>query len=183
MPTTTRQKAAKPASAGRRGPSPSSLIRKRAKGAGGAGVGGLGSSGLRSVGRSLLADDRHQVPLELGRRVQLLDRCGQQVGGRAQPLQALAAGPAAGQMLFERGRLGGGQRAERVGREVVVALGAAAVIHLFCAHAVRPSIASGEIASAISARIFSRPSRIRPFTVPSGWLIISAISLWLKPPK
>ena len=32
-------------------------------------------------------------------------------------------------------------------------------------------------------RIFSSPSRIRPFTVPSGMPSISAIWLWLKPPK
>ena len=37
--------------------------------------------------------------------------------------------------------------------------------------------------SASSPRIFSRPSRIRPFTVPSGTPSIRAISDWLKPPK
>ena len=37
--------------------------------------------------------------------------------------------------------------------------------------------------SASSPRIFSKPSRIRPFTVPSGTSSMVAISEWLKPPK
>ena len=32
-------------------------------------------------------------------------------------------------------------------------------------------------------RIFSSPSRIRPLTVPIGVSSISAISVWVKPPK
>ena len=39
------------------------------------------------------------------------------------------------------------------------------------------------IPSASSARTFSRPRRIRPFTVPSGTFSMPAISDWLKPPK
>src|SRR5204862_228824 len=34
-----------------------------------------------------------------------------------------------------------------------------------------------------AARIFSRPRRILPFTVPRGTARISAISDWLKPPQ
>ena len=62
------------------------------------------------------------------------------------------------------------ERVEDVGAQVLLV----AVVRVV--HAVTPSATSAR-------RSFSRPSRIRPFTVPIGISSISAIWLWLKPPK
>ena len=77
-------------------------------------------------------------------------------------------------------RLVGRQRPERVGGEVVAPLVAAVARS---AHGSTPEGPSMPIRSASASLIFSSPSRIRPFTVPSGIPSISAISEWLKPPK
>ncbi len=61
------------------------------------------------------------------------------------------------------------ERAPHVGGEI---LAPACVIG--CVHA---------SPSASSPRIFSKPSRILPFTVPIGRLRMREISEWLKPPK
>ena len=68
------------------------------------------------------------------------------------------------------------ERTEGIGRRV--AAPGAATRHLIAgAH-------SAILAASPSAkRILLRPRRIRPFTVPAGSFSISAIWLWLKPPK
>ena len=76
---------------------------------------------------------------------------------------------AAREVALELGRLVGLERAEHVGGDVVAPALVLGLVHAS--------------PSASSPRIFSSPSRIRPFTVPSGTPSISAISEWLKPPK
>ena len=78
------------------------------------------------------------------------------------------------EVALEAGGLVLGQRAqhpgaERVGPLVVIAGGRAHV--------------DGISSMRSWLRSFSRPSRIRPFTVPTGAPSISAISVWVKPPK
>ena len=108
-------------------------------------------------------------PRSSRRRLDPLDRLGQQLHRRPQPLELGAALLAAGQVAFQLRRLARLQRAQQVGGDLV----APAVVSVL-AH-VSPS--------ASSPRIFSRPSRILPFTVPSGTPSMPAISEWLKPPK
>ena len=62
-----------------------------------------------------------------------------------------------------------GESVEQVGGEILLV---AAVI-----------LAGHQTCSANRARIFSIPSRIRPFTVPSGIPSMSAICEWVSPPK
>ena len=107
--------------------------------------------------------------LSVRRRRDLLGGERQRVGRDLQPRDLRAAVLAAAQMLLEGGRLALVQRAEHPGARVDPVV-AAAHVH---ASARPPSW----------PRIFSSPSRIRPFTVPIGVSSISAISDWLKPPK
>src|SRR5207253_6373164 len=106
---------------------------------------------------------------QLLRHLQTLDRLRQRLQRRLQPAHLLAAMPAAFEVALEPCRLLGVQRAQHVGGEIL-----APATVFGTAHA-NPS--------ASSPRIFSNPSRIRPFTVPIGRLRIWAISEWLKPPK
>ncbi len=57
-------------------------------------------------------------------------------------------------------------------------------VDLVLARVGRPGLAHAvaSVTPARWARIFSMPSRIRPFTVPIGVSSMSAISDWLKPP-
>ena len=93
---------------------------------------------------------------------------GQRIGRRLQARELLLAFVAAREVALERLALEVVQRAEEVGADVVLM---ARVV----AHAT-PSTVSWR-------RIFSRPSRMRPFTVPTGWSSSFAISLWVNPPK
>ena len=131
--------------------------------------------------RGLPLDDLHQARAQRGRRVLGGHRGGQHVDGGGEPAQALRAAVALGEVVGDHA----GSRARRArrarrrrGRRRQRAPCSSAV-----AHDIPPSAVSGVIASASWARIFSRPSRIRPLTVPSGIPSISAISEWLKPPK
>ena len=123
-----------------------------------------------SLARRLIDFDRaHDPALELRRRRDLLGGERQRVGGDLQPRDLRAALLAGAQMLLVGGRLALVQRAQHpcAGVDPVVA---AAHVH---ASARPPSW----------SRIFSRPSRVRPFTVPIGVSSMSAISDWLNPPK
>ena len=86
----------------------------------------------------------------------------------------LAAERALVEVALEAGGLVLGQRAEqpraeRVGPLIVIARVRA---HVDGISSIRRLL-----------RSFSRPSRILPFTVPTGAPRISAISVWVKPPK
>jgi hypothetical protein len=117
-----------------------------------------------------LAEDLAMIDEAAGGRLELRDRLPDHVDRRLQPAQLVAAVLAPLQVGLQRLGLLRFQRAEQVGGEV----GAPAPVLVDGAH---------EIPSASWVRIFSIPSRIRPLTVPSGMLSISAISEWLKPPK
>ncbi len=121
---TSRQTAAKPASAGRRDPSPNSHSWTRASG-----PRSLRGAPARLASASAPASARTVAissATEARGRLDLTDRRGHEIRRRAQPEQALAAGGAAGQVPLELGGLAGVERAERVSREIVVPLGAAA---------------------------------------------------------
>src|SRR5438128_1355891 len=72
---------------------------------------------------------------------------------------------AAGQVSLERRALAGLEHIQRVGCDLIVERLVAHAAHRF-----------------IISRSRSSPSRIRVFTVPSGRLIRSAISVWVSPP-
>ena len=120
---------------------------------------------------------------EARRRLELLDRARQQVHGRLQPSQLDAAGLALGEMTFQLGSLAFLQGTERVRGQVAAVALVARGLSWVVAHRYAPGTSSPGTPSARVALIFSRPRRIRPFTVPSGAPSISAISEWLKPPK
>src|SRR5688572_6691245 len=87
-----------------------------------------------------------------------------------QPAQLLLAEVAPHQMALEHLRLERGQRSQRVRADALGLLR----VDLVRTHAVTPA----------SSRLnLSSPSRILPFTVPTGSSSISAIWLWVKPPK
>ena len=67
----------------------------------------------------LALDDLHQRALEARRRLHLLDRARQQVGGRPQALDLVPALGAVDQVPLERGALGIGQGAQQVGADLV----------------------------------------------------------------
>ncbi len=103
------------------------------------------------------------------RRLVQRDALRQELRRGLEPAQLGAAFDAARrQMALERGRLLGVEGAEQIGGDLV------ATALVGGAHT---------SPSASSLRIFSRPRRILPLTVPSGSPSISAISEWLKPPK
>ena len=105
-----------------------------------------------------------------------LDRDRQRVGGDRRSCVDLGRQVAhVGEVALEAVALVLGQRAEHVGAGGV---GPVVVIAVRRAH-VEPSRRLSRAAS----RIFSSPSRMRPFTVPTGVSSISAISVWVKPPK
>lgn len=112
---------------------------------------------------------RHQSLLQRGRRRLRIDRLGQGPHRGRQPAQLLLAALAALQVVLEVVDLAGVERAEREGDGFLEAAVVVVRVHA------NPS--------ANSPRIFSNPSLIRPFTVPSGTFSILAISDWLKPPK
>ena len=95
------------------------------------------------------------------------DRARKRLDRLVQPLELLLALLARHQMALEHLRLELGQRAEGVRADVLGVVG-------MRAHAIAP---------ASSRRSLSSPSRIRPFTVPTGSSSISAIWLCVKPPK
>ena len=109
----------------------------------------------------------HQRLLELGRRHHGFDGPRQRLGHHPQLLDLAPAAGAAVEMALEHLSLELGQSAEKVGPHVLL------VLLVVPAHAVAP---------AISLRIFSRPSRILPLTVPTGMSSISAICVCVKPP-
>jgi hypothetical protein len=99
------------------------------------------------------------VAAEPGRRVELHNGAGQRLGRRAEALDLLLALRAPAQVTLERLALEVVQRAEEVGADVVP-------VATVLAHAT-PST---------SCRlIFSSPSLILPFTVPTGSFKSSAI--------
>ena len=145
-----------------------------------------------SAADSIIEDSRWTTSINLdlsaARGPPLSDRRGEHVDRRGHPAQALGADRAAGEMLDQGVALGWIESVEGVGREIVVpAVGMIVVVVAVCLHVMVAHVVfstpSGVIDSAIWTLIFSRPSRMRPFTVPSGMLSISAISEWLKPPK
>ena len=96
----------------------------------------------------------------------------QRLGGDAQLVDLGAAGRAGREVRLVAGALVVRQRAEDVGaRRVLPAL------------VIRSHVHASTAPCASASRIFFRPSRIRPFTVPTGDSSISAISTWVKPPK
>ena len=105
--------------------------------------------------------------LRPGGGLELHHRPGQRLGGRPQPLDLLLALAAAGQVALERVPLELVQRAEEVRADVVL-------VARVVAHAT-PSTSW--------RLIFSSPSRILPFTVPTGSSSSSAICMCVKPPK
>ena len=114
--------------------------------------------------------------LSAGGRGPRLDRGGQEVDGRVEPVEVLAALVATGEVALDLELLGRRERAQRVGGELVP-------VFAMVAHGSASEASLMPIPSARSWRTFSSPSRIRPFTVPRGMLSISAISEWVKPPK
>ena len=120
-------------------------------------------------GRRVAVNLLHQSNLQRLRRLVLLHRARQRVGRRGEPLELVLADVALGEVALERLRLVLGQRAEHVdGHVLLVAL----------------VLAGAHASSPLSwLRSLSSPSRIRPFTVPIGIDSISAIWLWVKPPK
>ena len=130
--------------------------------------------------RGLALDDLHQAAAQLGRRIERRHGRGQHVDRRGQPADPLATGFAAGDVLGDPVRLALVERVEHVGGEIVVPAYPRVEVRSLMSP---PEPISGVIASASCTLIFSRPSRIRPLTVPSGMPSISAISEWLKPPK
>ncbi len=99
---------------------------------------------------------------------------GKRVDGDLQARGVVTAHRALVEVPLEAGGLVLGQRAqqpgaERVGPLLVIAGGRAHV--------------DGISSMRSWLRSFSNPSRIRPFTVPTGAPRISAISVWVKPPK
>ena len=95
------------------------------------------------------------------------DRPRQGLDGLVQPMQFLLALLAGHQVALEHLRLELGQGAQRVRADALDMVGVRA-------HAIAPA----------SSRLsLSSPSRIRPFTVPTGSWSISAIWLCVKPPK
>ena len=113
------------------------------------------------------------VALQAIGRDHLLHRARQGVGRRAQPLDLVAAVGALLHVELEGPLLVVGERAEQIRAAIV-----AEAVVVRAGHAISPGLKP-----ASWCRIFSRPSRIRPLTVPSGMPSISAIWLWLKPPK
>ena len=141
---------------------------------------GFGGADRLALGGGLGADGRHQLSLQPLRRANRLDRGGQQVDGGLQPQQVLGAALTAGQVVLHGLRLGAVEGTQRVGGQVVAHV---LVLELGPAHGNTSEASWIDIPSARLTRAFSRPSRIRPLTVPSGSPSMSAISEWLKPPK
>ena len=98
-----------------------------------------------------------------------LDRFRQRLHRGRQPAQLLLAALAVGEVPLEVGDLIAVEGADRVGGDFLEATVVLVLVHAS--------------PSASSPRIFSKPNRIRPFTVPSGTFSMPAISDWLKPPK
>ena len=115
------------------------------------------------------AHDGHDAVAQLGRRVDLHRGQRQRVGRDLQVGDLAPAVRAGRQVRLEALVLVVGQRAQDVGARVVAPGAGAHVI----ASARPPSW----------PRSFSRPRRMRPFTVPMGVSSIDAISEWVKPPK
>src|SRR5262249_29212076 len=104
----------------------------------------------------------HHPLAKLGRRLELLDRLAED-GDRRHERRALAAAArAARRVRLHLSRLVALERAQRVGDQFVPV-----------------GVSPDHRPSARVALILSIPSRIRPLTVPSGSLSISAISEWL----
>ena len=131
-----------------------------------------------------VAASARTVAIRLSRRLSGGVRCSTEAGIRStaglSQRKPRAATLAVAEVALERRRLSLAQRAERVGGEVVATLRAALSL---AAHGSTPDGPSIPIRSASVTLIFSRPRRMRPFTVPRGIPSISAISEWLKPPK
>ena len=106
---------------------------------------------------------------QLGRRPDLHRGERQRVGRHLQVGDLAPALLAGRQVRLEALVLVVGQRAQDVGARVVAMRAGAHDI----ASARPPSW----------PRSFSRPRRMRPFTVPMGVSSMEAISLWVKPPK
>ena len=113
--------------------------------------------------------------------VTLLDRGRQQVDRGLQPARGVAAALAAVEVRA-RARPSRRARARRARRRRGRRTGARRRVES-PAHGSTSDGPSAPIRSASATLIFSKPSRIRPFTVPSGIPSISAISEWVKPPK
>ena len=101
-------------------------------------------------------------------------RRGQRVDGDLQAGGVLTADRALVEMPLEAGGLVLGQRAQQPGAERVGPL-----LVIACGHGHGDGISS--VRSWL--RSFSSPSRMRPFTVPTGASRMPAISVWVKPPK
>ncbi len=128
-----------------------------------------GLAGLREQG-GLALDLGHDPRLQLGRRGHLRRGHGQRVGGREQVRDLLTAGGTVVEVALERLAL-----VLRHGLEHVRARGIDPAVVLAHTGATFPTPSW--------ARNFFRPSRIRPFTVPTGASSMSAISVCVKPPK
>ena len=94
----------------------------------------------------------------------------QYVGGGLEPLELRLALGAPDDVPLHHLRLELRQGAEQVGAEV---LGVPLVVDRAHQATCGPRV----------WRSFSSPSRMRPFTVPIGMPSISAICVWVKPPK
>ena len=105
----------------------------------------------------------HQRCLQPGRRLELLHGGRQRVRGRPQARELLLTLAAAAQVALERLALEIVQRTEEVRAHVVL----------------MPHVIGHATPSTSSRLILSRPSRIRPLTVPSGSSSNVAISLWV----
>src|SRR5215213_2749262 len=116
-----------------------------------------------ALSASLALDHLHQRCLQAGRRLELLHGPRQRVGRRAQPRELLLALAATAQVPLEGLALEVVQRAEEVRADVVL----------------MPCVIGHATPSTSCRLILSRPSRIRPFTVPSGSSISRAISFWV----
>ena len=133
---------------------------------------GLRAGGLQQLGLAL--DDGHDPALQRRRGRVRRGRGGQRVDGDLQARGVLTADRALVEVPLEAGGLVLGQRAQqpgadRVGPLLVIACGRG---HVDGISSVRSWL-----------RSFSSPSRIRPFTVPTGASRMLAISVCVKPPK
>ena len=151
-----RQQAAQPAAAARR------------RGGDRGTVGAL-PGGREQLGIGL--DDRHDAGLQRRGRGHGRRRGGQRVGGDAQLGELAPARRARLQMMLEARDLVVGERSQQVGGGRV-----GPVVVVGCAHGAT-SFAPRR------SRILCSPSRILPFTVPTGVSSMSAISVCVNPPK
>ncbi len=120
--------------------------------------------------RGLALDLGHDPRLQRGRREHRRRRDRQRLDGDAQLVDLGAAGRAGLEVRLVAGALVVGQGVEHVGARGV-----------FPALVIGPGHPTAPCAS--TSRIFFRPRRMRPFTVPTGASSISAISTCVKPPK